>query len=425
MSLLDSLITGNRARSEKYAKGIAGSEGLNLDYISTDVGVLPPDYVAGSGLAFGQYPVEEDIFQRVRWDFDKGEWIHIGAPQPSLRRTDSFFTKKLNTVKDFENEIPNTFEFFLTSTPTRRTLGYNEINDGEGSLYYWSSDRTRQDHNGLQIISPTWDNGSYGNENDSNWFNTDPNDDSNGVWIRLSFDQKFFNEENISFVQGQLPPTTEANSGDLGLYQDNEGYYNYLQYNDSGNNWDLVGNKIPSKEVTDLLQEAQTTGVIGYNTKSDMDADTSQSDQTIGVVMNDSTASNNGYYRWDDSAGSWVKRDEFYANTLDPADTSEAVTGKAVEGHVAPIRNRDTIYSDSADGDNITNLVGIKDLIITNTQAGKVYTVTSVSNDGSTININIFRSDDEIGTNYASVLKLSFSNDSGYQSASKQGSAGE
>ncbi|MBO6572142.1 MAG: hypothetical protein JJ958_06810 [Balneola sp.] len=83
----------------------------------------------------------------------------------------------------------------------------------------------------------------------------------------------------------------------------------------------------------DDLEASQNAGSIGYETKALMDADTAQADGTIAQVMNDVTASNNGYYRWNDSGSAWVKRADFYATVLDPDDTSEGVTGKAVDTH--------------------------------------------------------------------------------------------
>lgn len=82
-----------------------------------------------------------------------------------------------------------------------------------------------------------------------------------------------------------------------------------------------------------IVEDAQTAGAIGYATKAEMDADTTQQDGTLALVTNDATASNNAWYRWDDSGSSWVKRADFYATTLDPTDSSEAVTGIAVAGY--------------------------------------------------------------------------------------------
>src|SRR5699024_2597843 len=78
---------------------------------------------------------------------------------------------------------------------------------------------------------------------------------------------------------------------------------------------------------------ARSSGIVSYETKADMEADTDKPDHTTAMVTND-TASNNGYYRYDSGTSSWVKRYEFYATTLDPAGTAEAVTGKAVEDYI-------------------------------------------------------------------------------------------
>lgn len=56
-----------------------------------------------------------------------------------------------------------------------------------------------------------------------------------------------------------------------------------------------------------VIQTGQDSGVIGYADKATMDADNSQSAQTLALVTNDATASNNGWYRYDGSA--WVATD--------------------------------------------------------------------------------------------------------------------
>ncbi|HSH36493.1 BNR-4 repeat-containing protein, partial [Schnuerera sp.] len=80
-------------------------------------------------------------------------------------------------------------------------------------------------------------------------------------------------------------------------------------------------------------------------------------DHTTAMVTND-TASNNGYYRWDSGTSSWVKRDEFYATSLDPTDTSEAVTGKAVGDYDAE-KLQDERDSKQVKDSNVYELIDI------------------------------------------------------------------
>ena len=105
----------------------------------------------------------------------------------------------------------------------------------------------------------------------------------------------------------------------------------------------------------DTLEANQQSGFIGYETKADMDIDTTQTDGTMGRVTNDPTASNNGLYRWDDTAGNWEKEAEFYSTDLDDTDTNEAVTGKAVGDYVyhSAQRVKEMVNSESFDMSNI------------------------------------------------------------------------
>lgn len=102
------------------------------------------------------------------------------------------------------------------------------------------------------------------------------------------------------------------------------------------------------QDEIDDLEANQLASTIGFETKALMDADLAHDAGTVAQVMNDATASNNGYYRKDGAsgAGSWVKRASFYATTLDPADTSEAVVGKAVGDYIAESLNN--IYAPTA-----------------------------------------------------------------------------
>jgi len=77
----------------------------------------------------------------------------------------------------------------------------------------------------------------------------------------------------------------------------------------------------------DDLEASQNAGAIGFDTKSNMDGDLDHDAGTIAQVMNDSTASYNGYYRKTGASGSgsWVKRADFYATDPD-VDNDETTT---------------------------------------------------------------------------------------------------
>ncbi|MEP0008867.1 MAG: sialate O-acetylesterase [Balneola sp.] len=75
-------------------------------------------------------------------------------------------------------------------------------------------------------------------------------------------------------------------------------------------------------------------GILGIATKALLDADTSQDDGTLRRVTNDSTASNNGVYRWDDSGSEWVKEIGLGVSVLDPDDETDLLYGKAVSDHI-------------------------------------------------------------------------------------------
>ena len=53
-----------------------------------------------------------------------------------------------------------------------------------------------------------------------------------------------------------------------------------------------------------VVEQGQESGVVGYATKTAMEADTGQPTGTIGYVTNDATILNNGYYRW--TGAEWV-----------------------------------------------------------------------------------------------------------------------
>lgn len=66
------------------------------------------------------------------------------------------------------------------------------------------------------------------------------------------------------------------------------------------------------------------SGVIGYATFADLEADTTQDENTVGEVMNDPDASLNGRYRWDGAA--WVQATRGY----DPLDVEGLIGGSNV-----------------------------------------------------------------------------------------------
>lgn len=92
----------------------------------------------------------------------------------------------------------------------------------------------------------------------------------------------------------------------------------------------------------DNIADGQLRGFIAYEDKTTMDADDTQDSGTVAKVMNDATASNNGYYRYDGT--DWVKEAAFYATEVDPDDESEAITGKAVGG-IINLKNRYQFYA--------------------------------------------------------------------------------
>lgn len=149
--------------------------------------------------------------------------------------------------------------------------------------------------------------------------------------------------EAVEAVAGISLPT--INNGDalkiLEVNLDEDGYQLSTVNSDYLNT--KFGSLIASKEYVDNtdvslqnqinnIANSQSSGLIGYESKAIMDADILQPVGTVALVGNDSLSSNNGYYRWDGSI--WVKRNDFYDNILDPDNTSEAVTGRAVSNYV-------------------------------------------------------------------------------------------
>lgn len=149
----------------------------------------------------------------------------------------------------------------------------------------------------------------------------------------ITFNRGFSGDNDLNVV----PTTSGAVDDDISWYLKEDSFQ--LIRLESGV-WADWGLPIATKKLVDdkasLLQAdiddleaSQQAGAIGFEDKATMDADTTRDEGTIAVVTNDATASNNGYYRWDDTVEEWVKRSSFYASELDPEDESEAVTGKA------------------------------------------------------------------------------------------------
>lgn len=97
---------------------------------------------------------------------------------------------------------------------------------------------------------------------------------------------------------------------------------------DLASNANKLANQKQVKDITDALDASIQAGTLGFETKALMDADTTQTTGTVAQVMNDATASNNGYYRWDGAL--WIKRDDLYSTTFDPDDTTNAIVSGAV-----------------------------------------------------------------------------------------------
>ena len=108
----------------------------------------------------------------------------------------------------------------------------------------------------------------------------------------------------------------------------NQGTNKWLQITDGGKlqTWDgvdspapIIGNDplVTKTELDDkasllsqeiqVVKDGQDAGIIGYSDKAEMDADTTQPEKTVGFVGNDTTASNNGWYRFDGT--NWIETD--------------------------------------------------------------------------------------------------------------------
>lgn len=138
-----------------------------------------------------------------------------------------------------------------------------------------------------------------------------------GRWKRLYSKTNLYSEF-ISDTKGSKPSSNKAVDGVLGLYEDTDGYYQFLKY-DEVDGWEEFGSRIAAKTISDTLgtrldtvEAAQSAGVIGYGTKAEMDDDDTQDTNTLALVTNDPTEENNNWYRYDGS--DWKASDGFFAS---------------------------------------------------------------------------------------------------------------
>lgn len=119
------------------------------------------------------------------------------------------------------------------------------------------------------------------------------------------------------------------------------------------------------------------------------------------------------------SANSYVSENTFTYNgslyQVNTGQTLNAGENPETSSKVTNIgrRSNNGIYDQSATGVNISKLYGIKDLRIENPQSGKIYTVTSVVKDANNTTINIYASDDNVGTGYGVIVSFVFANTEG------------
>ena len=90
-------------------------------------------------------------------------------------------------------------------------------------------------------------------------------------------------------------------------------------------------------EIASLIV-GQTGGIIVFTTYALLDAYTPDTgeENTSFKVTNDPTSNLNGYYSWV-SGTTYTKNADLVANVIDAANTSDAVSGKAVFDHVSPL----------------------------------------------------------------------------------------
>lgn len=186
--------------TENFKDFVGSSAGVNLDYVSLVVNQLPPDYVDNTGLPYGQYSKGDNIYQTVYWDFNEGLWKDLGAAIPSKEYVDLAVSSgsTLSSVIDFQNLIP-TPEEKSKGTVVKNLVSFHEGLGIGGGLFYWNENKSTAHHDGgLTTIDPGWNNGTFGDIQDSNWFLRDPNNSVNvnaseslqikGVWERVNID---------------------------------------------------------------------------------------------------------------------------------------------------------------------------------------------------------------------------------------------
>jgi hypothetical protein len=87
----------------------------------------------------------------------------------------------------------------------------------------------------------------------------------------------------------------------------------FRDYSTDGDPASGVHNPVKSEirdigDVIEVITNALAAGILNYDDKSTLDADTGQSDGTLAFVTNDGTASNNGLYVYStDSPAAWTK----------------------------------------------------------------------------------------------------------------------
>lgn len=243
MSYLDSYIASNRSRAESAAQEseqtlqevkdektsiiaeiqsekeialdnftanfedfISSSAGVNPQYISLVVDQVPQDYVEGTGLPYGQYSKGDNLYQLVYWDPVEEVWKDLGDSRPSKNYVDLAVSSgsTLSSITEFQNLIPTPEEKSKGSIIKQLASFHLGLGAG-GGLFYWDENKSTAYHDGgLTTIDPNWNNGTFGNNQDPNWFERDPSNSVNlkadeslqtkGVWTRI----------NIAFVQPEF-----------------------------------------------------------------------------------------------------------------------------------------------------------------------------------------------------------------------------
>ncbi|MCJ7930967.1 hypothetical protein [Aeromonas sp. LsrichE-8G] len=99
--------------------------------------------------------------------------------------------------------------------------------------------------------------------------------------------------------------------------------------------------------LINIVAEGQQAGVVVFQTLASLQAHVPTAEQVQGSfkVVNDSTTTKNGYYSYNGSA--YVKDASLVAGTVSPANTSDAVSGKAVADYAAPIWKADSAHDNT------------------------------------------------------------------------------